>query len=245
MNVLELFAGIGGLSLGLERAGMNVVGQVELDPFCRAVLTKHWPEVPKHDDVRTCIDWWQSQPRPPVHVVAGGFPCQPASNGGLRLGEADERWLWPEMAQVIAALAAQARNTGEDPPWVIAENVPGLRTRGLGTVLADLHRLGCTASTGVVSACAVGAPHLRQRLFVVAHARGARCGPGGRVGRRPGTAAVGGAGWPAEPDVGRVAYGVPRGVDRRRALGNAVVPAVAERIGRIVMNAVASVEVAA
>lgn len=237
MNVLSLFSGVGGLELGLERAGMTTVGQVELDPFCRSVLTKHWPEVPKHDDVRTCIDWWTSQPRPPVHAVAGGFPCQPVSAAGLRLGDQDERWLWPEMAQVVDAIATQARDEDQDPPWVIVENVPGLRARGLDTVLGDLHRLGYTARAGVVSACAVGAPHVRQRLFIVAHGRGARCRPGGGVGRRSGTPPVGGAGWPAEPDVDRVAYRVPSGVDRRRALGNAVVPQVSQLIGELVMAA--------
>ena len=94
-NVLELFAGIGGLCLGLERAGMTAVGQVELDPFCRRVLNKHWPEVPKHDDVKTTVKWWLSEPRPPVHVIAGGYPCQPESLAGKRLGITDERWLWP------------------------------------------------------------------------------------------------------------------------------------------------------
>ncbi len=75
LNVLSLFAGIGGLDLGLERAGMRVVGQVEIDPFCRSVLARHWPEVPCHDDVRTAASWWRSRRRPAVHVVAGGFPC--------------------------------------------------------------------------------------------------------------------------------------------------------------------------
>src|SRR3954465_4766718 len=101
MKVLSLFAGIGGLELGLERAGMTPVGQVEIDPFCRRVLAKHWPEVPRHDDVRTAAEWWQSQQRPRVDVVAGGFPCQPASSAGLKLAQKDPRWLWPAMANVI------------------------------------------------------------------------------------------------------------------------------------------------
>jgi DNA (cytosine-5)-methyltransferase 1 len=228
MNVLSLFAGIGGLELGLERAGMTVVGQVEKDPFCQQVLAKHWPEVPRHDDVQTAADWWRSEPRPAVHAVAGGFPCQPASEAGPRLGEADPRWLWSPMAAVIGALR---------PGWVIVENVPGLRTRGLGTVLGDLHRMGYRAGTGVVRACEMGAPHPRPRLFVLAHPDGAGCGAGGGLGGRARAAAVRGARWPAEPDVARMAHGVPGGVDRRRALGNAVVPQVAKHIGRLIMSA--------
>lgn len=241
MNVLSLFAGIGGLDLGLERAGMTVVGQVEIDPFCQRVLAKHWPEVPRHDDVRTCVDWWRSESRPAVHVVAGGFPCQPVSNAGLKLADADPRWLWPEMAAVIQALA---------PEWVIGENVPGLRTRGLDVVLHDLRRLGYAARAGVVSACALGAPHARNRLFILAHANGLGCGwwDGGRRDADPadvppahganGHAEAPGSGWWAtEPDVGRVAHGVPDGLDRRRAIGNAVVPQVAEYIGRQVIAA--------
>ena len=238
MNVLSLFAGIGGLDLGLERAGMTVVGQVEIDPFCQRVLAKHWPEVPRHD-VRTCIEWWRSVPRPPVDAVAGGFPCQPASNAGRRRGQADHRWLWPAMAEVIDALR---------PDWVIGENVPGLRTRGLADVLADLARLGYRARAGVVSACALGAPHTRTRLFILAHAAGQGCPPrradagcaGTPAGQQPdGSGLERGTWWAREPGVRRVAYGVPGGVERRAALGNAVVPQVAEHIGRLVMRAAA------
>jgi DNA (cytosine-5)-methyltransferase 1 len=234
MNVLSLFSGIGGLELGLERAGMTVVGQVEIDPFCRQVLAKHWPEVPRHDDVRTCVEWWRSEPRPAVHLVAGGFPCQPSSTAGPRLGAGDERWLWPAMADVIEALR---------PAWVVWENVPGLRTRGLGAVLHDLDRLGYACRVGTLSACEVGAPHPRERLFGVAHAEGRGCRPRRRAG--PAAEALESGGrraephrpWSAEPDVARVAYGRPSGVDRRRALGNAVVPQVAEHVGRLVMAA--------
>jgi DNA (cytosine-5)-methyltransferase 1 len=100
MNVLSLFAGIGGIELGLERAGMTTVGQVEINPYCRRVLARHWPEVPRHEDVRTAVEWWQSTERPPVDVVCGGFPCQPFSHAGKQLGTADERWGWPWMADV-------------------------------------------------------------------------------------------------------------------------------------------------
>ncbi|WBC17731.1 DNA cytosine methyltransferase [Micromonospora sp. WMMA1998] len=226
LNVLELFAGIGGLSLGLQRAGMRIVGHVEINPFCRAVLHKHWPEVPCHDDVRTAAAWWRSTVRPPVDVVAGGYPCQPDSLAGPRRGTDDDRWLWPEMARVIHALR---------PRYVIGENVLGHRTRGLRFVLRDLEDLGYTARAGVVRACEMGAPHPRPRLFVLAHTNSP-----GRPARRwmepTRTAPVRASRWPAEPRVGRVVDGLPRRVDRVTALGNAVVPAVAEHIGRIILD---------
>src|SRR6478752_8428105 len=99
-RLLDLFSGIGGFSLGLERSGgFRTVAFCEIDPFCRRVLAKHWPEVPRHDDVRTAVEWWQSEPRPRVDVVAGGFPCQPVSAAGRRNAQQDPRWLWPAMAQ--------------------------------------------------------------------------------------------------------------------------------------------------
>lgn len=235
MNVLSLFSGIGGLDLGLERAGMTVAGQVEIDPWCRKVLAKHWPEVPRHDDVRTCVEWWGRRPVP--DLVGGGFPCQPVSQAGRQLARDDPRWLWPPMADVIAWLR---------PGWVVVENVPGLLRLGLADVLGDLARLGYRTRAGWISACEMGAPHARKRMFVLAHSEGQGRGPGrhggGQADRADGGRPVGagpdGCGWwSAEPDVDRVAYGVPGGVDRLRGLGNAVVPQVAEHIGRMIMEA--------
>jgi DNA (cytosine-5)-methyltransferase 1 len=234
MNVLSLFSGIAGLELGLERAGMTVVGQVEKDPFCLKVLAKHYPKVPKHEDVRTSLDWWLSTRRPRVDLVASGFPCQPASLAGKRKGTDDERWLWPPNVDIIDALR---------PDWFVFENVPGLRTRGLDVVLADLDRVGYLCRVGEISACALGAPHTRTRLFGVAHpksrgreaGRGVRARPSLLEPERRGTQSCGP--WTGEPRPHGVAYGVPSGLDRRRALGNAVVPAVAEHVGRLVMAA--------
>lgn len=214
---------------------MRVVGQVEIDPFCRRVLEKHWPEVPRHDDVRTTVEWWRSEPRPAVHLVAGGPPCQPTSQAGPKLAQSDPRWLWPEMAVVVDAFR---------PTWVIVENVPGLRSRGLADVLGDLAGFGYRARAGVAAACAVSASHARPRVLVLAHAAGeGRCpwgverGAAAREGAEPaaGRQPERRSGWPVEPGVGRVAYGVPSGVDRRRALGNAVVPQVAEYVGRLIV----------
>jgi DNA (cytosine-5)-methyltransferase 1 len=279
MNTLELFAGIGGLSLGLERAGCRVVGQVEKDPWATKILEKHWPEVPKHDDVRTALDWWRSKPRPHVDLVAGGYPCQGESLAGRRGGTYDERWLWPEFARFVSALR---------PRYVLGENVLGHRTKGLRFVLRDLELLGYTARAGTLSAGEVGAPHRRRRILVLAERADLSDAErelvrveSGRSGRPYGTgaalvgehgpvrdvadAASGGrdtgagstgqergdrteerresarrreahAGWTVEPDVGRVAHGVPDRVDRLRGLGNAVVPAVGEAIGRLLLS---------
>lgn len=240
MNVLSLFSGIGGLEYGLEQAGLKTVGQVEMNPFCRQVLDKHWPEVPKHDDVRTAVDWWRSTVRPPVDVVAGGFPCQPFSEAGRRQGIADERWGWPWMFDVIAALR---------PRHVVCENVEALLrdSDAMAIILGDFASLGFDVEW-VVRACSVGAPHARNRVFIVAYAAGDDVADQGALlgqarGLRPepggggGVAAGSRGGWLPEPAVDRVADGVPASMVRAplSALGNAVVPAVAEAVGRRLM----------
>lgn len=240
MNVLSLFAGIGGLDLGLQRAGMTVVGQVEIDPFCRKVLAKHWPDVERHDDVQTAVDWWQSRRRPRVDVVAGGFPCQPFSSAGRRRGVADERWGWPWMADVVRAIR---------PRHVIVENVPALvdDADAFGWLLGDLAALGFDAEWSVLTACSVGAPHVRSRLFLVAYTDGGDGSP--RLGIGEGRQVQPEHGepspWP-DPVDGivaahghgvRVADGGSAELEpaRVKALGNAVVPQVGEYVGRLVM----------
>jgi DNA (cytosine-5)-methyltransferase 1 len=233
---LSLFSGIGGLDLGLDRAGWTCVGQVEINPFSRAVLAEHWPEVPRHDDVRTAVGWWLGEPRPAVDAVVGGYPCQPESLAGKRRGTNDERWLWPAMARVVHAVR---------PRYVIGENVVGHRTRGLRFVLRDLERLGYTARAGIIRACEVGAPHPRARLFVLAHTAGGgrdpRCSEGPdrtqpTIGAQERHQPAGRYRWSTEPDVDRMAHGVSGRVDRLAALGNAVVPQVAEYIGRLILG---------
>jgi DNA (cytosine-5)-methyltransferase 1 len=329
LTVGSLFSGIGGIDLGLERAGMVTRWFVEIDPHCRNVLARHWPGLPIYGDI-TAVDWSGVEP---VDVLAGGFPCQPVSVAGRALAQADERWLWPAFRDAIGALR---------PRYVLVENVPGLLQRGLGIVLGDLAELGYDAEWECIPAAAVGAPHLRNRLWLIAyrpeqrrtladaHDGGPRdtvrtgrdaAGNGGtdaladpygpewdeRRQHRPGGSEgsghvanaesigwkrTGGARdrrsgledsgsmahpdsaglegravqperasewaagpfsvahpdseslgrlaesrgqrgqWLAEPDVGRVADGVPHRVDRLRALGNAVVPQVVEWIGR-------------
>ena len=160
MRVGSLFSGVGGFELGLERAGMQIMWQVEIDLFCRAVLSERWPDVYRAADIR---DFSRGDIPPvadcPVDVVVGGFPCQPHSLAGKRKGEGDERNLWPEMLRVIRHVR---------PSWVIAENVPGIRTTLADRVIADLEGEGYTVWPLVVGADDVGAPHRRKRVFFVA-----------------------------------------------------------------------------
>lgn len=259
-TVGSLFSGIGGIDLGLERAGMVVIWQAEIDPYASRVLAEHWPDVPNLGDVTT-IDW-STVERP--DLICGGFPCQPVSYGGLQQAEADHRWLWPEFARCLRALR---------PRWVLIENVPGLLTAASGgaaqAVLGTLSEYGYDAEWASIPAAAVGAPHLRYRVFIIANtnserlpgrsqrhveqgepgleaslrgdAGGLRDAVAGEVGQRgrpwffgedarPGC--EDGHWWESEPDVGRTLDGVPHKVDRLRCLGNAVVPQVAEYVGR-------------
>jgi len=269
MTVGSLFSGIGGFDLGLERAGHEILWQVENDPYCQKVLAKHWPDIPCHGDIHDV----GSHNLEKVDIICGGFPCQPVSVAGKRKGQDDERWLWPEFGRLICELR---------PRYVLVENVPGLLVRGMGDVLGDLSEFGYDAEWGIVSAASVGAPHLRKRIFIVAHARELRCesrgaeqplqgtrldgqtrtsdlahanGPRSKARRSDamgtrdrsrrdeglsedsgGKAGEEGKHWAVEPDVGRVAHGVPSRVDRLKGLGNAIVPQVAEWIGRRVQQ---------
>ncbi len=280
LTVGSLFSGIGGLDLGLERAGMRVVWQCESDPYARAVLRKHWPEVHCYGDVRTL------RAPPAVDVLCGGFPCQDISNAGKRAGINGSRsGLWAEYARTIREVR---------PRYVLGENVAALLARGLERVVGDLAACGYDAEWDCIPAAAVGAHHRRDRLFIVAHAGlrgcsgseilrqqqgrtkafcngedvpdsagvqlqgfastrldGFGCGGSRAVPDPNGSQREGGslsgrvfskhayAGlyrwWEPEPDVGRVANGVPSRMDRLVCLGNAVVPQVAEYIGRLIV----------
>lgn len=234
LTVGSLFSGIGGLELGLERAGMKTIWQVERDPFARKILEKNFPGVPCYEDIRTIDAGDLVRP----DVLCGGFPCQPHSSAGLRRGSADERDLWDEFVRVIR---------GTRPRWVVGENVTGLLTtedgRFFGRVLRDLAGLGFDAEWSVLSACAVGAPHTRERVFIVAHANGLD-GQAGLGFQQDWQAAVqrcaarAGAGlWvapPPPPD--NLADGLPKPIHETRCLGNAVSPGVSEHIGRLIAS---------
>ena len=343
LTVGSLFAGIGGLELGLERCGMEVRWQVEIDPYATRVLAKHWPNVERHDDIKT----WPKPGTERVDVICGGFPCQDISVAGKRAGLAGARsGLFFEAMRVVRDL---------EPRYLLLENVSALLVRGMDAVLGELAAVGMDAVWHCVTAASVGAPHRRDRVFIigyrpddvadanghdaqagrerrrpireeaefsrapsqpsgrrqavadtegiprwnqrkdpgngaggarrtepgqsgqdVADASGDRCdemperkpfqgrqarpgvqlladpsGPrlqGGEQRQAPGqgsrpprpTAARGEAGrgdwWAVEPDICRVAHGIPKRVDRLRGLGNAVVPQVAEFVGRMILD---------
>jgi DNA (cytosine-5)-methyltransferase 1 len=234
MTFGSLFAGIGGFDLGFERAGLKCEWQVEIDPYCRRVLAKHWPDVRRHDDVRTFPpegEWG-------VDVICGGFPCQDISEAGKWLGLDGERsGLWREFARIIRVVR---------PRLVVVENVSALLFRGLGDVLADLAGLGFDAEWGVLPLCALGAPHTRERVFIVANAdrRDLRASgpdqmevaPTGFSDLRPRGPGQLENWWTTQPEPCSVVYGLPGIVDRLRPYGNTVSPVAAEWIGRRLMS---------
>jgi DNA (cytosine-5)-methyltransferase 1 len=172
LNVLDLFSGIGGFSLGLERTGgFKTVAFCEIEPFPRAVLAKHWPEVPCYDDVRTLTAERLAADGIPVDVICGGFPCQDISIAGRGAGlEGARSGLWFDMLRLIDQTS---------PRWVIAENVSALRSRGLDDVLRGLAEIGYDAEWHCIPAGAIGAAHQRDRVWIVAHPQGGRRGEHG------------------------------------------------------------------
>ena len=156
LTVGSLFSGIGGFDLGLERAGMKIIWQSEIDEFASKILKKHWPDVPNLGDI-TKVDWSKVE-RP--DVICGGYPCQPFSTAGKRGGATDPRHLWPAMFNAICLLR---------PQYAIMENVRGHLSMGFGDVLADLASIGFDAEWQVIPAASVGAPHKRDRVFIVAY----------------------------------------------------------------------------
>jgi len=240
MTVLDLFSGIGGFSLGLERTGgFRTVAFCEIDPFCRRVLAKHWPEVPIHDDIRTLNADWLAETGAWPDVICGGFPCQDISLAGKGAGLAGERsGLWREYARLIGEIR---------PSFVLVENVAALLGRGLGDVLGDLAALGYDAEWHCIPASYVGARQLRDRVWIVAYAEPNRLQGGAPIA----------AAWQSQSRAKQLAglvqpcawptvscarsygtgHGVPNGAHRNQSLGNAVVPQIPELIGRAIMEA--------
>jgi DNA (cytosine-5)-methyltransferase 1 len=285
MKFGSLFAGIGGLDLGLEASGMECAWQVEYDEFCKAVLKERWPDIKRYGDIFKL----DAKELESVDLICGGFPCQPVSQAGKRAGTSDERWLWPEFARIIRSVR---------PKWVVVENVTGLLSansgRAFAEVLRDLAESRYDAIWDVFPSggpSGVGAPHKRARIFIIAkladseserhRGRNSKerdikrrklqqseqtgcemgcetegcCESHGNVSnsdserlerkerkrktgkkRKPEGYTSQRSQWATEPNVGRVADGIPNRLHRLKALGNAVVPQVAEKIGNMIME---------
>jgi DNA (cytosine-5)-methyltransferase 1 len=236
MQVLDLFSGIGGFSIGLEKAGFETAAFCEIEDYPRAVLRKHWPDTPIYRDVKQLTGEQLRADGIFPDVIVGGYPCQPFSAAGRQRGEEDPRHLWPEVHRLIRELR---------PRWVICENVSGHIKLGLDEVLATLEAEGYTCWPFIIPACSVDAPHKRDRVFIVADStrerlQGRTEEPAYGVGDLSRQSERGGTdfrdGWPTEPNVGRVANGVPTRTHRIKALGNAVVPQIPEAIGLTIMR---------
>ncbi len=243
MKIGSLFSGIGGLELGLEWAGVGgTVWQVEKDAYCREILAKHWPHAARFTDVEEV----GAGELDPVDVICGGFPCQDVSVAGSGAGLGGHRsGLWFEFARIVDEC---------QPGYVVVENVAHGRSRWLPQVRRDLHVLGYRTRAFVVGASDVGAPHERRRCFVVADTDGEQLrerpkrkprrpsggvrpeGEGEPLEHGQGWRPSGASAWEAFPDISGVDDGVPDRLERERALGNAVVPGVAEVIGRILLD---------
>lgn len=294
MTFGSLFAGIGGFDLGLERAGMECRWQVEIDDYASRVLAKHWPHVQRWGDVRTFPPGKAEEWR--VDLICAGVPCQPVSHAGKQKGADDERWMWGEALRVVADL---------QPRFFVAENPVGILNHDGGRTFRGLLRaitsVGYVCEWHVIAAADVGAPHRRQRVWLVAYAdsvsrtegqprragRGLPAASAGSQGRQnqgqagsiaghcgADVADANGGGlavqwlseygdeqgeprhitdgcspwrrwqgspelarhWGTEPQLGRLAHGIPSRVDRLRCLGNAVVPQIVELIGRAILQ---------
>ena len=220
MKTLDLFSGIGGFSLGLEGAGFTTEAFCEIDPYARKVLSKHWPNKVIHTDVKE-LHIKEGE----FEVICGGFPCQDISSSGKGEGLQGARsGLWGEYKRLIKEGM---------PNYVIIENVAALRSRGLAQVLKDLWEVGYDAEWHIISASCIGAPHQRERLWIVAYPHSSQC-ERGSISRRiqEKITNLSHLRWGEDkPRVVRTLNGVPFQMDRLRCLGNAVVPLIPYIIG--------------
>ena len=237
MNHLGLFEGIGGFSLAARWMGWKTVAWVEIDPFCQKVLSKNFPDAKGYGDIR---DFDGNAYKGEIDILTGGFPCQPFSVAGKQLGADDDRYLWDEMLRVIANVR---------PTVVVGENVANIKNLALENVFTDLAALGYIIECFNIPACSVGAPHERQRAWIIAYDQSCkydRWANGfsrrewqpkkidSHVWRKRGQ---GDGVWNVEPGICRVHYGIPAGMDRDKyrtkrvaAMGNAIVPQIAYNI---------------
>ena len=162
LKILDLFSGIGGFSLGLEATGgFETTAFCDIDPYCRSVLKKHWPNVPIFEDIRKL----KGTDIGTVDIITGGYPCQPFSVAGKQKGVEDKRHLWPEYFRLIKECR---------PTWVIGENVSGHIKLGLDSVIEDLESEGYATRTFSISASSIGANHKRERIWIVANSHNTR-----------------------------------------------------------------------
>lgn len=272
MKHLDLFSGIGGFSLAAEWAGIKTVAFCEIDPFCQKVLAKNFPRIPIFKDIK---ELKRSDINHEIDIITGGFPCQPFSVAGRKKGTEDDRDLWPQMFRVIQEFK---------PTWIIGENVANFVNMAFQRTKIDLESEGYEVQPLIIPACAVNAPHRRDRVWILAHSRctlrqgGIKQRANGmedkeqdaNIDKRSSDVAYAERirqsrqgefirplykkkntkekanrfinssqknpnWWEFEPDVGRVANGVPNRVDRLKGLGNAIVPQVAYQILKGIM----------
>lgn len=233
----SLFSGVGGFDLGFKWAGIKTLWEVEIDPYCRQVLERQFPDARRFNDIREC----GKHNLPAVDILSGGFPCQPVSTAGFRRGMADDRWLWPEMLRIIEELG---------PSYVTGENVNGIESLGLDGILSDLEGVGYETTALSIPACACGLQTMERHYWIIATS--ARIGQQrsktlqnqdhGNEGQFQGTDTRTHNRRPiSETRFCRVGERVSRRMEpnqrkRLHALGNAIPPQIAEYIGRCIMT---------
>ena len=230
LRTLDLFSGVGGMSLAMERAGCKTVQFVEQDEYCREILRRHWPDVAQHDDIKTFQGC-------EADIITAGWPCQPHSVAGRRQGKSDERNLWPETMRVIRAVR---------PRYFLGENVPGIVSTMLDECIDDLEAENYEVWPMLVPAYLFGASHRRERLFIVAYDSGQRVEglwtQGIKKPRALDAALLSirhcDGQWKVEPDFRRIDDGLSNRMDRTprlKALGNSVYVPLIEQIGRAII----------
>lgn len=237
---IDLFSGIGGFSIAAESVGFKTIGFSEIDPYASSGLQRHWPDIPNYGDVRNITRDTVKD----VTLITGGFPCQPFSVAGKKLGDSDERHLWPELVRILSEIR---------PRYALFENVPGLLSisggRVFNGILSDLCKIGYDCIWNLVPASAVGANHRRDRLWIVAHASGCRLQGGLKSGssgepkqRREKRLEI----FPTVQEWEHLSSryvsgkndGIPNRTHRLRCLGNAIVPQVAQIFLKEIYNQV-------
>lgn len=232
ITFIDLFAGIGGFSLGFERAGLKCIGQVEKNEFCIKVLEKYWPNVKKIRDIKNVRKGDFERP----YVISAGYPCQPDSSAGKRRGTKDDRWLWPETCHIVEEYR---------PSWFIGENVINHENMGLKVVISDLESIRYQVRPFIIPNAACQLQTVERHIWIIAtpvSERFKRCETDtnsyiGKTWKFQGADKRIEDGWNLpESRVCRTRKGFPDWMDRIIALGNAVPPQIPEIIGRMILE---------